>query len=118
MSAETYDKSNNFSKTSRPNSDDEDVENDHEEDNTARLDLRIGVKNTSENVDAPQRVKSLAQRNRMVSLLYFLLGLCLLRAIIDFTCFWYIPGDRFGISTPNCIILCYLLLQPSLAFDL
>ena len=73
MPTETYDKSKAISKTSRPNSDDEDDENDHagEEDNTARLDRRIGVKSTSENVAALQRVKSLAQRNRMVSLLRF-----------------------------------------------
>ncbi|KAF8443218.1 hypothetical protein L210DRAFT_3535129 [Boletus edulis BED1] len=54
-------------KSSRPNSDDEDDENDHagEEDITARLDRRIGAKGTSENIAALQRVKSLAQRNRM-----------------------------------------------------
>ena len=71
MPTETYDKHITMPKTSRPNSDDEDDENDHagEEDNTARLDHRIGVKSPSENIAALQRVKSLAQRNRMVSLL-------------------------------------------------
>ncbi|KAH0826187.1 hypothetical protein J3R83DRAFT_5619 [Lanmaoa asiatica] len=67
MPTETYDKPMAISKTSRPNSDDEDDENDYagEEDNTARLDRRHGVKSPSENIAALQRVKSLAQRNRM-----------------------------------------------------
>ncbi|KAG6376854.1 hypothetical protein JVT61DRAFT_880 [Boletus reticuloceps] len=67
MSTETYDKPIVMYKSSRPNSDDEDDENDHtgEEDITARLDRRIGAKGTSENIAALQRVKSLAQRNRM-----------------------------------------------------
>lgn len=70
---ETYDKSIAMSKTSRPNSDDEDDDNDHagEEDVTARLDRRLGTKSPSENIAALQRVKSLAQRNRMVSPLRF-----------------------------------------------
>lgn len=73
MPTETHEKPITTAKTSRPNSDDEDDENDHaaEEDNTARLDRRIGVKGPSENIAALQRVKSLAQRNRMVSLLRF-----------------------------------------------
>ncbi|KAF9222950.1 hypothetical protein BS17DRAFT_782867 [Gyrodon lividus] len=67
MSAESYDKPTPISKTSRPNSDDEDDENDHanEEDNTARLDHRHSNMSPSENVAALQRVKSLAQRNRV-----------------------------------------------------
>lgn len=82
MPTETYDKHMSISKTSRPNSDDDDDENDHagEEDNTARLDLRIGAKSPSENIAALQRVKSLAQRNRMVSLLRFSLDVCSLHA--------------------------------------
>lgn len=81
---ETYDKPIAISKTSRPNSDDEDDENDHvgEEDITARLDRRIGAKSPSENTAALQRVKSLAQRNRMVSLLRFSLDLCSLHALV------------------------------------
>lgn len=46
---------------------DNDYDNDDGEDNTARLDLRRQSLNSSnDNVEALQRVKSLAQRNRMV----------------------------------------------------
>lgn len=50
--------------------DEDDVENDNEndEDNTARLDRMQSQKSSSENVLALQRVKSLTQRNRMVSI--------------------------------------------------
>ncbi|KIJ17565.1 hypothetical protein PAXINDRAFT_167568 [Paxillus involutus ATCC 200175] len=66
MSTENNGRPTSLSKTSRPSSD-EDDENDHanEEDNTARLDLRLAGQGPSENVAALQRVKSLAQRNRM-----------------------------------------------------
>jgi hypothetical protein len=76
MSTENNGRPTSLSKTSRPSSD-EDDENDHanEEDNTARLDLRLAGQGPSENVAALQRVKSLAQRNRMVSLLRLLFSL-------------------------------------------
>ncbi|KAG8214349.1 hypothetical protein J3R82DRAFT_9318 [Butyriboletus roseoflavus] len=88
MPTETYDGPMALFKTSRPNSDDEDDENDHagEEDNTARLDRRLAVKSPSENIAALQRVKSLAQRNRMVSLLRLLLNLCSWHALVPPTC--------------------------------
>lgn len=51
--------------------DEEDEENDHDNDNdedsTARLDRRRSLKGSSENTEALLRVKSLTQRNRMVS---------------------------------------------------
>jgi hypothetical protein len=56
--------------TTNINEDDED-EDDNDEDNTARLDRRRSLKNASENVDALQRVKSLAHRNRMVRVIFF-----------------------------------------------
>ena len=95
MPTETYDKYIAISKTSRPNSDDDDDENDHagEEDNTARLDRRFGAKSPSENNAALQRVKSLAQRNRMVSLLRFPLDACSLHALVPPHVLWYIPGN-------------------------
>ncbi|KAG9311202.1 hypothetical protein JVU11DRAFT_8277 [Chiua virens] len=67
MPSEMSDKLISTTKTSRPNSDDEDDENDHagEEDHTARLDRRVGLNSPCENIAALQRVKSLAQRNRM-----------------------------------------------------
>lgn len=46
---------------------DDEIENDNEEDNTARLDRRRSLKTPNENILALQRVKSLTQRNRMVS---------------------------------------------------
>lgn len=46
---------------------DDEIENDNEEDNTAKLDRRRSLKTSSENVLALQRVKSLTQRNRLVS---------------------------------------------------
>lgn len=48
---------------------DDENENDNEEDNTARLDRRRSLKTPSENILALQRVKSLTQRNRLVSVL-------------------------------------------------
>lgn len=50
--------------------DDNENENDNDEDNTARLDRRRSLQSqgTSENLQALQRVKSLTQRNRMVSM--------------------------------------------------
>lgn len=48
---------------------DDENENDNEEDNTARLDRRRSLKTPSENILALQRVKSLTQRNRLVSAL-------------------------------------------------
>jgi hypothetical protein len=59
----------------------EDEENDHDNDNdedsTARLDRRRSMKSTNENIEALQRVKSLTQRNRLVSgIWYFVLILC------------------------------------------
>jgi hypothetical protein len=42
------------------------IENELDEDDTARLDLRRNSRSPSENVLALQRVKSLTQRNRMV----------------------------------------------------
>ena len=97
MPTETYDKPIAIFKTSRPNSDDEDDENDHagEEDITARLDRRLGVKSPSENIAALQRVKSLARRNRMVSLLRFPLDFCSLHALVPPHVLRYIPGT-FG----------------------
>ncbi|KIJ60207.1 hypothetical protein HYDPIDRAFT_117468 [Hydnomerulius pinastri MD-312] len=67
MSTENYDKPTLIPKTLRSISDDEDDENDYanEEDDTARLDSRLVTKSPSENIVALQRVKSLAQRNRM-----------------------------------------------------
>lgn len=92
---EMYDKPMAMSKTSRPNSDDEDDENDYagEEDNTARLDRRLGVKSPSENIAALQRVKNLAQRNRMVSLLRFPINVCSLHALVPLHVLWCIPGN-------------------------
>lgn len=71
MPTENYEKPISISKTSISLSDDEDDENDfaNEEDDTARLDRRYATKNPSENDVALQRVRSLAQRNRMVCLL-------------------------------------------------
>lgn len=51
---------------------DNDNDNDNDEDNTARLDRRHSLKTASENVIALQRVKSLTQRNRMVSVRVFI----------------------------------------------
>lgn len=50
--------------------DDNDNDNDNDEDNTARLVGRRSIQDqsTSENLQAIQRVKSLTQRNRMVSM--------------------------------------------------
>jgi len=46
---------------------DDEIENDNDEDNTARLDRRRSLKTPNENILALQRVKSLTQRNRLVS---------------------------------------------------
>jgi hypothetical protein len=47
------------------------IENDVDEDDTARFDARRNSRGQSENVLALQRVKSLTQRNRMVRLYPF-----------------------------------------------
>ncbi|KAH7885464.1 hypothetical protein F5I97DRAFT_1393379 [Phlebopus sp. FC_14] len=67
MSAQNHDNPPTVTNTSRLISDDEDDENDfaNDEDNTARLDRRHSTKSSNENVVALQRVKNLAQRNRM-----------------------------------------------------
>lgn len=116
---ETYDKPIAISKTSRPNSDDEDDENDHaaDEDITARLDRRLGTSSPSENIAALQRVKSLAQRNRMVSLLRFALNLCSLHVLVLPTCrgtFLATFGTILigpGILMPKCIPDAYMLFK-------
>lgn len=66
---------NNSRTTTQIQEDDEDDEhdNDNDEDNTARLDRRRSLKDASENLMALQRVKSLTQRNRMVSRHLFLI---------------------------------------------
>lgn len=67
MSHRNYDTSSTPAKSSRNIDDDDDDENDYsnEEDDTARLDRSHAVKNPNENLVALQRVKSLAERNRM-----------------------------------------------------
>jgi hypothetical protein len=55
---------------------DEEDDNDNDEDNTARLDRRRSLKGASENIEALQRVKSLTQRNRLVSAFLFSFGFC------------------------------------------
>lgn len=64
-----YDNDINSRSTTNINEDDEDEdnENDNDEDNTAKLDRRRSLKSPSENRLALQRVKSLTERNRMVS---------------------------------------------------
>ena len=56
--------------TENKEDDDNDNDNDNDEDNTARLVGRRSMQDqsTSENLQALQRVKSLTQRNRMVSM--------------------------------------------------
>ncbi|KAG1728531.1 uncharacterized protein EDB91DRAFT_1060520 [Suillus paluster] len=67
MSNRNYDTPNTPSKSSINIDDDDDDENDYsnEEDDTARLDRSHAVKSPNENLVALQRVKSLAERNRM-----------------------------------------------------
>jgi hypothetical protein len=59
---------NTKSQRAHVDDDDDDNDNDNDEDNTARIDRRHSLKSPSENVLALQRVQSLTQRNRMVSL--------------------------------------------------
>ncbi|KAG1858876.1 hypothetical protein F4604DRAFT_1793783 [Suillus subluteus] len=67
MTHRNYDTPTTPSKSSRNIDDDDDDENDYsnEEDDTARLDRSHAVKSPNENLVALQRVKSLAERNRM-----------------------------------------------------
>ncbi|KAG0704451.1 hypothetical protein DFH29DRAFT_873681 [Suillus ampliporus] len=67
MSDRNYDTPNTLAKSSRNIDDDDDDENDYsnEEDDTARLDCSHATKSPNENLVALQRVKSLAERNRM-----------------------------------------------------
>ncbi|KAG2146263.1 hypothetical protein DEU56DRAFT_787211 [Suillus clintonianus] len=67
MSDRNYDTPSTPAKSSRNIDDDDDDENDYsnEEDDTARLDRSHAVKSPNENLVALQRVKSLAERNRM-----------------------------------------------------
>ncbi|KAG2038154.1 hypothetical protein BDR03DRAFT_955301 [Suillus americanus] len=67
MSHRNYDTPSTPAKSSRNIDDDDDDENDYsnEEDDTARLDRSHAVKSPNENLVALQRVKSLAERNRM-----------------------------------------------------
>lgn len=72
MSNRTYNTETIYRSTTNINEDNEgdddnDNDNDDGEDNTARLDRRRASKSPSENSLALQRVKSLTQRNRMVS---------------------------------------------------
>jgi hypothetical protein len=68
MSHRNYDTPSTPAKSSRNIDDDDDDENDYsnEEDDTARLDRSHALKSPNENLVALQRVKSLAERNRMV----------------------------------------------------
>lgn len=67
MSDRNYDTPSTPAKSSRNIDDDDDDENDYsnEEDDTARLDRSHAIKSPNENLVALQRVKSLAERNRM-----------------------------------------------------
>lgn len=68
MSNRNYDTPSTPSKSSRTFDDDDDEnDNSNEEDDTARLDRSHAMKSPNENLVALQRVKSLAERNRMVS---------------------------------------------------
>ncbi|KAG2046586.1 hypothetical protein BDR06DRAFT_964945 [Suillus hirtellus] len=67
MTHRNYDTPSISEKSSRNIDDDDDDENDYsnEEDDTARLDRSHAIKSPNENLMALQRVKSLAERNRM-----------------------------------------------------
>ncbi|KAG2138599.1 uncharacterized protein EDB93DRAFT_1253304 [Suillus bovinus] len=67
MPHRNYDTPSTPEKSSRNIDDDDDDENDYsnEEDDTARLDRSHAIKSPNENLMALQRVKSLAERNRM-----------------------------------------------------
>lgn len=67
MTHRNYDTPSTPAKSSRNIDDDDDDENDYsnEEDDTARLDRSHAIKSPNENLVALQRVKSLAERNRM-----------------------------------------------------
>lgn len=67
MPHRNYDTPSTPAKSSRNIDDDDDDENDYsnEEDDTARLDRSHALKSPNENLVALQRVKSLAERNRM-----------------------------------------------------
>lgn len=81
MSDRNYDTHSTPSKPPRTFDDDDDDENDNSnEEDTARLDRSHAMKSPNENLVALQRVKSLTERNRMVSAL-----LCLLCAHIDWS---------------------------------
>jgi hypothetical protein len=61
---------NDISDLSLTHDDDHDNDYDNDEDDTARIDKRHSNRSSSENAMALQRVKSLAQRNRMVSIFF------------------------------------------------
>jgi DNA-directed RNA polymerase specialized sigma subunit len=51
--------------------DEDENENDNDDDNTARLNRQQSHRSSTENVIALQRVRSLTQRNRMVSVVFY-----------------------------------------------